>query len=107
MKPSQDSIPLNQELCSTCPFRDGVPEKYARLRSQLALSAVTEASRICHQTGKNNTFHKDTGRPKALCRGARDVQLRFLCAIAFLTEPTDEAWNAKCAELGMTPNLDV
>jgi hypothetical protein len=45
-----------------------------------------------------------TGKPEKLCRGARDVQMRLFVAIGFLAEPTDDAWNRKCAELGITPN---
>jgi hypothetical protein len=95
---------LRKTMCATCPFREGVPKKYAELRTALGMSALSQASRICHSTGKDNAFHRDTGKPEALCRGARNLQLHYLAAIGFLSAPTDEAWNTKCAEMGIQPN---
>lgn len=92
-------LPVRPTRCATCPFRDGGPTEFLRLT--LTVSALTEASRICHSTGRNNAFHRRTGKPEALCRGARDVQLNYFAAIGFIQEPTDEAWEAKCAELGL------
>lgn len=95
-------VPLLKAKCGTCPFRDGSP--YAYLKDGLAESAMSEASRICHSTGSNNGINRVTGKPAALCRGARDVQLATLHRLGFLNSPTDEAWNAKCAELGIEPD---
>ncbi len=100
-KRSISKMPVRAEMCSTCPFRDGVDEKYSDLRPMLTISALSEASRICHQTGTNNAFHARTGKPPVLCRGARDVQLRLFHSIGFIEEPTDEAWAAKRNELGV------
>jgi 5-methylcytosine-specific restriction endonuclease McrA len=36
-----------------------------------------------------------------LCRGARDLQLRFMTAVGILKEPTDKAFNDKSKELGV------
>jgi hypothetical protein len=90
---------LNKKMCATCPWREGSPYEY--LREGLEASALSEASRICHSTGSNNAINAQTGKPEALCRGARDSQLRFLVALGFLSEPTDQAWTAKCRELGI------
>lgn len=98
------TLPLNKTMCSTCPFRKGVAAKYAAVRRALTISALNEASRICHQTGSDNAFHRRTGKPEALCRGARDLQLDYFHAIGFLPAPTDEAWNAKANEMGFAPN---
>jgi hypothetical protein len=86
-------------MCDTCPWRDGSP--YAYLRADLERSALTQSSRICHSTGKNNAIHKRTGKPERLCRGARNSQLQMMAGIGFITAPTDEAWNAKCRQLGL------
>ena len=93
--------PLRKSMCSTCPFRDGSP--YENLRPALTESALNEASRICHSTGRNNGINKRTGKPPHLCRGARDVQLRMMFALRVIDAPTDEAWDAKRVEMGMKP----
>lgn len=85
------------EMCDTCPFRKG--SKYAQLAGYLASNSLTEASRICHSTGTNAL--ESTGKPELLCRGARHVQLKFFCAIGFVEQATDEAWNNKCREMGL------
>lgn len=101
---SKKKKPLKMSImpvsCATCPFRDGSPTEFLRLH--LIESALTKASRICHSTGSNNAFHRRTGKAEALCRGARDVQLNYFKAIGFIAEATDEAWAAKCGELGLT-----
>ncbi len=101
MKPKLPNagLPLRAEMCSTCPFRPGVAKKYAAVRETVTESALTEATRICHQTGSNNTFHRRTGKPEAVCRGARDLQLQFFYRIGFLKEPTDKAWDEKFKEI--------
>lgn len=86
------------EKCGTCPFREGSP--YAFLADDLAKSALTEKSRICHSTG-NSVFYGRTGKKSMICRGARDKQLEYLAAIGFLSAPTDEAWAAKCQEMNL------
>jgi hypothetical protein len=95
MKP----MPVNKTMCDTCPFREGSP--YAYLAADLRLSALGQSSRICHSTGSNNAINRRTGKPAALCRGARDIQLKVFHAIGFLSEPTDAAWTAKCREMGI------
>ena len=100
MKTAKKKLPQVQpEMCSTCPFRPGVPEKYSCLQEGIAESALNEASRICHQTGRNNAFHRRTGKPERLCRGARELQLNVFAAMGFIDAPTDEAWEKKCREM--------
>jgi hypothetical protein len=96
MKPKP--MPVNKTMCATCPFRIGSP--YAYLLHDLKHSALTQSSRICHSTGSNNAINRRTGKPAALCRGARDAQLQMFHKLGFLSEPTDEAWDAKCREFG-------
>jgi hypothetical protein len=91
-------LPLMAKMCATCPFRDG--SKYEALKLDLSISALSEASRICHSTGSNNGINHRTGKPPMLCRGARDLQLRVFHSIGFIEAPTDEAWQKKRNELG-------
>lgn len=91
---------VNKVMCATCPWRMGSP--YADIAATLQQSALTEASRICHSTG-SNAINDYTGKPEAICRGARDVQLKMFVAMRFLSEPTDKAWADKCSEMGLTP----
>jgi hypothetical protein len=64
------------------------------------ISAITESSRICHSTG-SNAINRRTGKPSALCRGARNEQLKMFAAIGFIKKPTDAAWNQRCIEMGL------
>lgn len=88
--------PIMARMCATCPFRPG--SKYAALAGDLAMSALSETSRICHSTG-SNAIHFRTGKPPRICRGARDLQLALFAASGFISEPTDEAWAAKWAAM--------
>jgi hypothetical protein len=92
MKP----MPVQLEMCATCPWRHGSP--HANRVAGLSISALNDGSRICHSTGSNG-IHRRTGKPERLCRGARDLQLRWFAAIGFLPEPTDAAWAAKLREI--------
>ncbi len=94
-KPTE--LPVQPVMCATCPFREG--SDTAWLKDYLAKSAATEASRICHSPGSNNAFHRRTGKPAAVCRGARDLQLQMFHRLGFLKEPTDACWAAKVKEL--------
>lgn len=97
MKKQACSIPpLMAEMCPTCPFREGSP--YEGLRTELTISALSDASRICHSTGSNG-IHKRTGKPPKLCRGARTVQLNYFAATGFISAPTDAAFAAKWKEM--------
>jgi hypothetical protein len=88
---------VNKTKCATCPWRENSP--YAYLRSDLTASALSNKSRICHSTGRNNAIHKRTGKPETICRGARDEQLQMFHRIGFLAEATDAAWEKKCKEM--------
>lgn len=91
-------IPVMPAMCGTCPFRRG--SEYQYLAGDLAASALTVGSRICHSTGRNG-LNGRTGKPNRLCRGARNLQLEVFAAIGVISEPTDEAWQAKCVALGL------
>lgn len=87
---------LLKTMCATCPFRVGSP--YADLAAGLAESALSSGSRICHSTG-TNAINRRTGKPPAICRGARDVQIKHFAGIGFIEAPTDAAWAKKWAEM--------
>lgn len=90
--------PVMAQMCATCPFRPG--SKHANLAPMLTESALSEASRICHSTGSNGLLG-NTHKPDRLCRGARNVQIQFMHAMKVIDAPTDEAWEAKCKEMGL------
>lgn len=98
-----ENLPLRQTKCATCPFRAGAKTSF--VAPVITERIIDESSHICHSTGNNNAFHKRTGAPSHLCRGARDLQLKLFCAMGFLSEPTDEAWNERRVELGMRPTV--
>jgi len=91
--------------CATCPFRDDTDAEHKSVRELTMEMVLTEASRICHSTGKNNAFHRRTGKKEMICRGARNFQLRCLHAMGFLEAATDAAWIKKCRELGLNPTI--
>jgi len=100
MKPKRKpaDIPVQKNMCATCPWREGSP--YEHLRSGLARSALTEANRICHSTGEESiAYPRGTGKPERVCRGARDTQLAMFHGAGFLEAPTDEAWQKKLEEM--------
>jgi hypothetical protein len=103
MKPKHCDMPVRTTMCATCPFREG--SHYAALVPLLTESAIT-ATRICHSTG-NNAINRHTGKPEAVCRGARDLQLKIHHATGVIQAPTDEAWNKKRIELGMKPQQNT
>jgi hypothetical protein len=90
--------------CKTCPFRDDVDPIHKMAEAPTIEIVLSKASRICHSTGKNNAFHKRTGKREMLCRGARNLQLKVFFGLGFLEAPTDEAWLKKCRELGIQPD---
>lgn len=91
--------PVLKKQCATCPFRKDSPYRY--LAPDLAISAAVEASRICHNTGEPNAVNDNPKGPPMLCRGARDLQLQMFFGMGFLDAPTDEAWEARCQEMGL------
>ncbi|MEG4047327.1 hypothetical protein [Microcoleus sp. Pol17_C1] len=77
------TYPVQQKPCKTCPFSGEKPLPLCP--SDLAIyyeNLMGNGQHICHST--NNT---------KICRGGRDIQLKWLCSIGFLAEPTDEAFN--------------
>lgn len=105
-------MPVLQYRCGTCPFNANAKPEHAMVKDALierVLGGTPDASsHICHSTGSGNAFHSRTGKQAALCRGARDIQLKAFASFGFIESATDEAWNKRCVELGLpeVPVLD-
>jgi len=84
------------ELAMTKNREAGIKYRYAHTARQ-----HLDSSRICHSTGKNNAINRRTGKPEAICRGAREVQLKVFAAMGVITAATDEAWAARCRAQGL------
>jgi hypothetical protein len=96
MKRTRDisNWPVMQAQCSTCPFlkdergRYREPELAAKVESRLL-----STSQLCHHP----RLH---GKPEThLCRGARIWQLTIFYRLGVISEPTDQAWEAKRREI--------
>jgi len=75
--------PVQPRPCLTCPFEGKEPVQlspgaYAKYIQNL----MGEGQHICHNS--NGT---------RICRGGRNIQLRWLCATGQLAKPTDEAFD--------------
>ena len=90
-------LPVCKVMCKTCPYREG---GYTCVQDLLTQRALNQGSPICHSTGGKDAVVPNT-LPPAVCRGARDLQLKVMCAFGFLSEPTDAEWNRKAKELGL------
>lgn len=77
------NFPVQAMPCKTCPF-EGInpialpPERYAELLKNL----MGNGQHFCHSADNSK-----------ICRGGRNIQLKWLCAVGALSEPTDKAFN--------------
>jgi hypothetical protein len=98
--------PVQKKMCPTCPFREDA-NALKEFRTLLTLRALGQDAHgsgapECHSTGEAAPeFTGKTGVPAKLCRGARNVSLRFFHSIGFIEAPTDEAWDKKRKEMGV------
>lgn len=99
-------MPVLKRMCETCPFRANAKPEHAMVRGPLIDRVLSTSSHICHSTGSNNAFNHRTGKQPALCRGARNLQLKAFALTGFIEKPTDKAWNAKCREMNL-PEIPV
>lgn len=53
-------------------------------------------NQICHSTGQQH-----------ICRGGREITLRYFYALGYIDEPTDESLFKAMKEMGITPTNTV
>ncbi|MBD2039225.1 hypothetical protein [Microcoleus sp. FACHB-672] len=83
------TYPVQPKPCRTCPFAgrnpiELLPERYQHFLANL----FGQGQHLCHSVDNQK-----------ICRGGREIQLRWLCLIGALNEPTDEAFNAAVDEV--------
>jgi len=75
--------PVQKQPCKTCPFEGFLPSQIsAKNMRRYVENLMGQGQHICHSS--NNT---------RVCRGGRNLQLKWLCDIGMLDEPTDEAFD--------------
>lgn len=74
---------VQDKPCKTCPFAGEKPLVLPTLDfTEYYENLMGNGQHICHSS--NNT---------KICRGGRDIQLKWLCSIGMLDIPTDEAFD--------------
>ena len=77
------TYPVQDKPCKTCPFEGETPIQLAPERYVYFINNLAgNGQHLCHSV-----------KDKAICRGGRNIQLRMLCAMNLISEPTDEAFN--------------
>ena len=77
------TYPVQQNPCLTCPFAGKKPLQIsAKNMEEYMTNLLGQGQHICHSS--HGTM---------ICRGGRDIQLRWLCLIGMLDETTDEAFD--------------
>lgn len=66
--------------CKTCPWAGETPIQLSEERMIEITQNLTSSTHLCHSS-------KDT----KICRGGRDIQLRWLYLNGFISQPTDAA----------------
>ena len=92
-------IPIMPAPCATCPFREGGWEDLQGLLMQRAIGLDGKGTPLCHSSGPDALVPKI--KEAHVCAGARAFQLQFYAGIGFIAAPTEEAWQAKCDEMGI------
>lgn len=82
------TYPVQRSPCITCPFAGKKPLYLAPDQIQKYMENLVgfQGQHICHTTQAN------------VCRGGRDIQIRLLCALGRLSEPTDAAFDRAVQE---------
>lgn len=76
------TYPVQKSSCRTCPFAGKEPLIISTSNFiEYLENLMGNGQHICHSTSRN------------ICRGGRDIQLRWLCKIGMLDEPTDAAFD--------------
>lgn len=75
--------PVQVKPCLTCPFESEKPlELSANSYAKYIENLIGNGQHICHSSNLDR-----------LCKGGRNIQLKWLCATGMLNKPTDEAFN--------------
>jgi hypothetical protein len=83
--------------CKSCIFKNAdflSPKRQVEIIKYL----LTGQQHICHQTHGSNEL---------ACRGGRDLQLRHLAALGWITEPTDDALEMANEEWLASKHLEI
>lgn len=81
--------PVQSKACKSCPFEGEIPIQLTPDRYRYFIeNLMGNGQHLCHSQND-----------KAICRGGRNIQLRILCAMGFLDNPTDEEFNNKMNEI--------
>lgn len=87
--PDLSQMEVQERPCKTCPFAGEEPVQLSRERyAELVDNLLGNGQQFCHSADNQK-----------ICRGGRDIQLRWLCAMGYLEEPTDEMFNQKMQEI--------
>lgn len=76
MDMKHNPLDVMPSMCKTCPFRIGNHQ----LATKLIKKVLTTSNHLCHS---NNI---------KVCRGSRDIQLKFFHHCGVLSEPTDDGY---------------
>lgn len=68
--------------CKTCPWAGESPIQLTEERMIKLTQNLTSSTHLCHSS-----------KDRLICRGGREIQLRWLYLKGFISEPTDQALN--------------
>lgn len=75
--------PVQEKACSTCPFEGKEPlQLSANSMARYVKNLMGEGQHICHSSSGTR-----------MCRGGRNLQLKWLYTKGMLDEPTDNAFD--------------
>ena len=75
--------PVQPKPCLTCPFEGKEPlQLSANSMARYVKNLMGEGQHICHSSNATR-----------MCKGGRNIQLRYLYMNGLLSEPTDEAFD--------------
>ncbi|MDQ2096779.1 MAG: hypothetical protein QQW96_03930 [Tychonema bourrellyi B0820] len=91
MKPNRNDLRTYQvqsSPCKTCPFDGETPLMLSEPRLiEVYENLLGNGQHFCHSVNNSK-----------ICRGGRNFQLKWLCTVGMLDEPTDEAFNQAMKE---------
>jgi len=77
-------MPVQKKPCNTCPFAGANPVQLSEARYRECIENL-----VGFQPGQHLCHSADNEK---ICRGGRDIQLRYFYAIGVISKPTDEAF---------------